>query len=204
MLDNAAAWAALQRLRRLAWGAPALAHQGSLLALLRTYLHRAALVAQALARPGQGDGSWPWFDAAARLPLPGGAARPLPGYVFLDPEPDYRGPGSDPLEDEVIAVFRELAGQQLTAAMRDTCLFYVRWEALKNHPAVQALALPDLYEPLIRFYERGGWFRMEHGDYIDLGGAMLGRGSPASYAQHPALASFDPAALDALDRAYNA
>lgn len=207
MLNEAAVRVALRRLRHLAWGYPEPARLPALRALLREYLRRAALVAQALEALGLGAVSWPWFDAAACLTQPGWKLRlvpdvatgTLPGYALLDSAPTYSGPGADPLEDEAISVFRELGGRQLTTYMRDTCLFYVRWEALKCHPAVRELGLPDLYEPLIRFYERGGWFRMEHGDYIDLGIIMVGKSSPASAAQYPALASLDTAALDKLD-----
>jgi len=205
-LDVTAARVALTRLRSIAWATnPDHHRQGAQLALLREYLYRAAQVALELGGTG-----WPWFDAAARLTLPihgmslvpDVTAGALPGYVFLDSESHYRGPGTDPLEDEVIAMGKGLNGRYLTSSMKSTCVFYVRWEALKNHPAVRGLALPDLYEPLIQFYERGGWFRMEHGDYIDLGGPMLGRGSPATYAQRPSLPSLDPAVLDQIDQDY--
>ena len=206
MLDIAAARAALARLRKITWATnPDHHRQGAQLALLREYLYRAAQVALEL-----GGTDWPWVDAAARLTLPvhGLSLMPdvtigtLPGYVFFDSESHYRGPGIDPLEDEVIAIDKGSSGRYLTPYMKSTCVFYVRWEALKNHPAVRGLALPDLYEPLIQFYERGGWFRMEHNDYIDLGGPMLGRGSPATYAQRPSLSSLDPVVLDQIDQDY--
>ena len=206
MLDIAAARAALARLRNITWATNSDHHrQGAQLALLCEYLYRAAQVTLEL-----GGTAWPWVDAAARLTLPvhGLSLMPdvtagtLPGYVFFDSKSNYREPGIDLLEDEVIAMDKELNGRYLTPYMKSTCIFYVRWEALKNHPAVRGLALPDLYEPLIQFYERGGWFRMEHNDYIDLGGPMLGRGSPATYAQRPSLSSLDPAVLDQIDQDY--
>ena len=201
MLDTAAVRAALTRLQKITRPPDSGPHYlGAQLALLREYLRRAGLVAQALGH----DGRWPWLDAAAQLtrignppPVPDVAAEALPGYTILEDNPLYPGPGLDPLEDEVLAMMKDVSGYY----ERRICLYYVRWEALKNRPAVRALALPDLYEPLILFYERGGWFRTEHGN-IDLTYMMLAPGSPADQVERLPLPSLAPTALDELDRAY--
>lgn len=217
-LDRPAVRAAIARVDNIQWGESDCHRLGAAQLLLREYLRRAGLVAEAVVQFRRYLLAWPWLDAAAWLvrtdedgskgpellrdvyapTLPGYT---LPGYVFLEDEPAYWGPGVDPLEDEVIALWQRLPAGHLTWHMRRTCFYYLRWEAIKHHPAVRALALPDLYEPLLLFYERGGWFRMEHGDYIDFGSIMTGKSTPAQAAQFSPL-SLDPATLDQLDQDY--
>ncbi|AMR29173.1 hypothetical protein A0257_20130 [Hymenobacter psoromatis] len=200
VLDFPAARAALVRINNIEWNQSD-DHErlGSQIALMQEYLHRAALVALEL-----GEVGWPWFDAATRLTLPvhglnlvpAAVDSTLPGYAHLD----YEQPRTDPLEEEVITLYKELDSRRLANRHIDsTCRFYVHWEALKNYPAVRALALPDLYEPLILFYERGGQFRMEQ-SYIDMLGVTISRGSPDQRAQSPSLSSLDPAVLDQIDQ----
>jgi|GEM_PF-1125863 len=216
-LDRPAVRAAIERVGNITWGQPDPHRLGAALALMREYLRRAGLVTEAVKQFRGDQGAWPWFDAAAWLAgkgenkgengnegqhaLSNVYAPTLPGYVFLESNPEYWGLGVDPLEDEVIALSQRLLAGHLTYHMRRTCFYYLRWEAIKHHPAVRDLDLTDLYEPLIVFYERGGWFRMEHGDYIDFASAMIGRGRPAQTAQLPPLA-LDRATLDELDRDY--
>ena len=212
-LDRPAVRAAIARVGHISWGEPDPHRLGAALALMREYLRRAGLVTAAVKQFRWWQVTWPWFDATAWLATTAedGSAGPellpdvdeytLPGYSLIDSDPAYWGPGVDPLEDEVIALSQRLQAGHLSFQMRHTCFYYLRWEAIKYHPAVQPLNLPDLYEPLIVLYERGGWFRMEHGDYIDLGGPMIGRGNPTQSAELLPLA-LDPAALDELDRAY--
>jgi hypothetical protein len=195
-MDQAAALAALDRVLRIEWRHDP-ARLGSHVALMKEYLRRAAAVAEALGLTAD----WPWFDAAARLTLPGVDRRRLPGRVFLDPEPQYDGPGADPLEDRVIAFNVRLNADPPAEGVyaRRTCLWYIRWAAVKGHPALAPLGLPDLYEPLIVLYERGGQFRLEHA-YIDLGDTMLAISFRNALALAP-LPSLDAQVLDRLDEA---
>ena len=194
MIDQPAALAAIDRVGKIEWRHDS-ARLGSHAALMREYLRRAAVCAEALGRTGD----WPWYDAAARLTLPGVDPRLLPGYVFLDPEPEYRGPGTDPQEDKIIALNRHMSGGQdrPTASMWNTCLWHIRWEAVRSHPALAPLGLPNLYEPLIVMYERGGWFRLEHA-YIDLGEMMIAI-SFRNALQRTPLPAEDGPGLDRLD-----
>ena len=194
MMDQPAALAAIDRVGKIEWRHDP-ARLGSQVALMREYLRRSALVAEALG----GTADWPWNDAAARLTLPGVDPRFLPGYALLDPEPEYRGPGTDPLEDRVLALSRRILGgaDHPTVYMRNTCLWDIRWEAVSSHPSLAPLDLPDLYEPLIVMYERGGWFRMEHG-YIDLGETMIAISFRQALHLTP-LPALDSQALDRLD-----
>jgi hypothetical protein len=47
------------------------------------------------------------------------------------------------------------------------CFSYIRWEAMKNDENIKKFNLPDLYEPLIIFFERGGFFKIDHGGFLD-------------------------------------
>ncbi|WP_223648956.1 hypothetical protein [Hymenobacter psoromatis] len=212
-LDRPAVRAAIARVGNIKWGESDYHRLGSAQALMREYLRRAGLVTEAVRQFRGYLLAWPWLDAAAWLAKTDedGSKGPelmrdvhaptLPGYSLLEDEPAYWGPGVDPLEDEVRALSQRLSAGHLTYYMRRTCFYYLRWEAIKNHPAVRALGLPDLYEPLIMLYERGGWFRMEHGDYIDFGSSMTGKSTPAQAAQFSSL-PLDPATLDQIDRDY--
>lgn len=201
MIDTAGALAAIDRVGRIEWR-PDPARLGSHAALMREYLRRSAVCAEALGRTAD----WPWYDATAQITLLGVDPRSLPGYVFLDPEPEYRGPGTDLLEDKVIALNSQMNGQMNTSGhvqdgyARKVCFWFIRWASVQSHPVLAALDLPDLYEPLIVFYERGGWFRPEQG-YLDLDGANVTMAGWRNAAQQPPLPSLDPQTLDRLDEA---
>ena len=65
-IDEAAAYAAIDRCWNIEWRENP-ARLESTIALVREYLRRSAVVAEAV-----GDTlNWPWFDAASRLTLPG-------------------------------------------------------------------------------------------------------------------------------------
>ena len=44
--------------------------------------------------------------------------------------------------------------------------FYLKWAILCDKEELAALKFCDLYEPLIKLFERGGTFRLHHGDII--------------------------------------
>lgn len=196
-IDQAAALAAIDRCWNIKWQRDP-ARLGSQAALMREYLRRSALVAEAVGETP----NWPWFDAAARLTLPGVDRRFLPAYVFLDADPPYERPGVDPVEDRVLALNRhmnEAPGDQGLYG-RTVCWWSIRWASVKSHPTLAVLNLPDLYDPLVTFFERGGWFKPEQG-YLDLDGDNLTLAGWQRAAQKPPLPSLDPAVLDALDQA---
>lgn len=197
-IDEAATLAAIERIGRIAWKRDP-DRLGSQEVLMREYLRRSAVVAVALGTTL----NWPWDDAAAYLRLPDIAPDLLPGYVFLDPEPKYAGPDADPLEGKIVELNGRVRrrGAPNGPYAWNNYLWYIRWEAVKNHPALQALNLPDLYDPLITFYERGGWFHVEQ-SYLDMDGYNLSFSSKycAEIAEKPPLV-ITPAALDEKDRA---
>ncbi len=203
-IDEAAALAAIERCEKIEWQFKP-EHLRSSLALMREYLRRAAVVAEVLGCPN----AWPWDDAASRLTLPGVDQRFLPAYVYLgaDQGLKYEKPAVNSLEDKVAALARHFSdlpsGPDRFSPnfyALHSCWWYIRWASVKNLPPVAALNSPDPYEPLIVLYERGGYFRVEHG-FIDFDPTgTLHPGSPAQWITREPLPSLAPAALDALDR----
>ncbi len=195
-IDKAAAYAAIDRCWNIEWRENP-ARLESTMALIREYLRRSAIAAEALGC----SGDWPWFDAAAWLTLPGVDRRYLPAYVFLDKVPQYEGAGVDPLEDRVIALnqhMNEASGRQGWYG-RHSCWWYIRWASVKNHPMLAPLNLPDLYEPLLVLYERGGSFHPHHGDVEFFPNRVVQIGIPARWVAREPLPSLDWAVLDELD-----
>ena len=75
----------------------------------------------------------------------------------------------------------------------------VRLAAMRDDPAITLPELPDPYEPLLAFYQRGGGFVTEHGG-VDTGSVTIPRKPPAVYIEKfKPLTDFSSAARDALD-----
>ena len=197
MIDEPAVLAAIDRCWNIEWRENP-ARLESTMALMREYLRRSAVVAEAVGETP----NWPWFDAAARLTLPGIDRRFLPAYVFLDAKPQYESLGVDPLEDRVIALnqhMNEGSGRQGWYG-HHSCWWYIRWASVKNHPALAPLNLLDLYEPLMVLYERGGSFHPHHGDINFFQNRVVQPVAPARWITREPLPSLDLAALDEIDR----
>ena len=190
-IDEAATLAAIERCRKITWQQDS-SRLGSQVALMREYLRRSAVIAETLGE----EKSWRWDDYTIRLLLPLSVRCSLPAYVFLDKEPRYERPGVDPLEDKIIALNNDMSESRFNTGLygRTVCWWYIRWASVKNHRSLVSMRLLDPYEPLIIFFERGGWFQREQG-YVDLNGANV---TLRTYQSLPPL-SLDPAALDALD-----
>lgn len=193
-IDEAAALTAIERCRQIPWQQD-VTRLGSQAALMREFLRRAGVLSETLA----GNTLWRWDDFTPLLPLPGIDRAFLPGWTFLDHygEPQYHGPGLDLLEENVVALQNHLYKSGFYGGYygEHACGWFLRWASVKNLPSVASLDLPDPYEPLVLFYERGGWFQREQG-YLDLNGVNV---SLSTYKNRPPLPSLDPASLDALD-----
>lgn len=108
--------------------------QPSHAALVREYLRRMALWAEAL----RCEGEWPFFDVAAVIE--GGRTT---GAI----DPDLQ--------------FAPLPG--LGGAFRAALAAAVHFAEIAERPEARMHGLPDPYEPLIRLFERGGTMATEHG-----------------------------------------
>ncbi|WP_144121454.1 hypothetical protein [Catellatospora sichuanensis] len=119
---------------------------------------------------------WPFFDVAQ----------------LIDP-----GTRADPeLVREVCAQAAERGANHLD---RRLCEYALHFAALPDPPA----GLPDPFAPLIELYERGGQFHQEAG-LIYFGPMGVKLGSMADHLAAEPLPGTDPAALDAVDAAWQA
>ncbi|MDI1460613.1 hypothetical protein QEZ54_06525 [Catellatospora sp. KI3] len=78
------------------------------------------------------------------------------------------------------------------------CLYALRWYTLRALPEVVLPDLPDPYEPLLAFFERGGDFTLITG-HVDVGLALVPRWDVSRYLAAEPEADLDPATLDKLD-----
>ncbi|MFD0279456.1 hypothetical protein ACFVHB_36955 [Kitasatospora sp. NPDC127111] len=166
--------ATADRIRAIEWRAfeRADAHVFSRAALLEEYFRRAALWLDAHGEPAW----WPFFDLAAVV-APSVRADPaliaeVEGFI-----------------DEHVANPHVLTGS--VAA--------VHWAALREARGVRLDDPPDPFEPLIRFYERGGIaFRLENG-FVDLGVVMVPRGNWRQHLAPTPVVELDDRVLDTVD-----
>jgi hypothetical protein len=94
----------------------------------------------------------------------------------------------------------DLVARPLAPDVRATLPWMLRWAA---HPPGSIAGLPDPYEPLLLFYERGGGFTIEQG-MLDVDGTRLPIRDRGAYLRATPFTDLDPAALDALDAAARA
>ncbi|MFH8515218.1 hypothetical protein ACH4CE_08890 [Streptomyces gelaticus] len=165
--------ALLERLRAADWSGDwdhAFEHAQSRRLLMHEYLRRAALWAQACGA----ESEWPFFDVTQ--------------YV----DKDFQLPPE--LAAELDACLKKVA-----YGARKTCGAAVRLAALRARGDIALPDLPDLYEPLVLFYERGGEFVQDGAGFLDLTGVSVKpRGLRNHLADLPFL-TFDERTLDALD-----
>ncbi|WP_051696492.1 hypothetical protein [Streptomyces sp. NRRL S-244] len=176
MTDRAPS-AMLERLRAVEWTGDwddAVAHVRSRRVLMREYLRRAGMWAQAYSA----ESAWPFFDAA--------------DYV----DPDFT------LSPEIAKELREFLGQMTRDdSIKRTCAGAVRMAGLSAQNPSAGGDLPELYEPLVLFYERGGEFLRDNAGFLDLTGVLLRPGTLRGHLGTPHLSSLGGAMLDALDAA---
>lgn len=149
----------------------AFGHVTSRRILLREYMRRAALWAQACSA----EKEWPFFDATQHLtPKP----HLSPGFaeelrIALSPVPND--------------------------AVKRTCAGAVHLAELRRQAPEAVPDLPDLYEPLILFYERGGEFVRDNAGFLDLTGVLFRPGTLKGHLGTPPLETLSSIALDAVD-----
>ncbi|MEO3751587.1 hypothetical protein [Streptomyces sp. B6B3] len=161
----------LERLRVIVWNDwdQAFGHRRSRALLMREYLRRAACWARAYGA----ERVWPFFDIVE----------------YIDPTVQ--------VDDDVLAELDELSSHMGTLYVRTTCQAAVRWAALREKTEPQPSDLPDLYEPLLLMYERGGGFYIE--EFIELNGIAIRRGNVETNLAATPFLTLAPATLDAMD-----
>ena len=97
--------------------------------------------------------------------------------------------------------------QQTLRTLGDTSVYErmllthaLNWAAIANYDAVLRYDLPDLYEPILWFYERGGWLRKNDQKQVwDVGGVEGRLDRAFTYINNEEV-PLDAATLDAIDR----
>lgn len=152
-VTDRASSALLERLRAVQWTGDwddAVAHVMSRRVLMREYLRRAGVWARACSA----ETAWPFFDAT--------------NYLNSD---FALSPGT---EDSLRDFLVQLTGDD---AIKRTCAGAVHLAEIRTQSTGIGASLPDLYEPLILFYERGGEFLRDNAGFIDLAGALMHPGT---------------------------
>jgi hypothetical protein len=146
-------------------------HAASRSRLMREYLRRAALWADALGGPE----SWPVFDVAARV------------------DPSVRA------DAEVVKQLDEFLEDHVPGTTtRAACRAALHWAALRDASQTPLVDLDDPFEPLIMLFERGGGFFVEKG-VIDFLFIPVRVGRWQDHVSAEPIVQLDPVALDALD-----
>ncbi|MFF5706802.1 hypothetical protein ACFY7H_30595 [Streptomyces sp. NPDC012794] len=173
MTDRTAS-AVLHRLSAVGWMSDwdfAFGHAKSRRVLFREYLRRAALWSQAYAA----EEAWPFFDVTP--------------YV----DPDFR------LSAEIASELAEFLLRLPNGEVRNTCSGAVRLAELRAQNPDGFSGLPDLYEPLVLFYERGGEFARDNSGALDLTGVRFRLSALTAYLGNPPVTLLGDTVLDALD-----
>ncbi|GGP35291.1 hypothetical protein [Streptomyces sindenensis] len=165
----------LNRLRRIEWDADwddAYFHVISRQLLMREYMRRAALWAEFYSA----EEAWPFFDitnyAAPELKLPQSLSRDL----------------------------NEFLRTRMVGLVMTTCAGAVRLAELRaQDPATGEPNLPELYEPLLVMYERGGDFMRDNSGALDLTGVSFRPGTMQDYLGDTPIVTVRASVLDALD-----
>jgi hypothetical protein len=163
----------LDRLRAITWDddfSVSLAHARSRAVLMREYLRRAALWAQAY----DATADWPFFDLARYV---------APDFV-LDPA--------------ISAEMEEYINRDVgTPSIQTVCRGAVRWAAVRADATAGLPDLPDMYEPLLLMFERGGGYAI--GQFIDLQGVAIPQGNLEQNLSATPFLSLANSTLDALE-----
>ncbi|EPY11656.1 hypothetical protein SAMN04488689_107158 [Paenibacillus sp. cl6col] len=71
------------------------------------------------------------------------------------------------LEDIIAGIFFESGRPNLLC--KTICLRYLEWVSLVEEGKIISDEYQDIYEPLIKYFERGGTLRLDQGIYLDYG-----------------------------------
>ncbi|MEM6281157.1 MAG: hypothetical protein AAF787_03110 [Chloroflexota bacterium] len=164
----------LNRILGLDWQGGDPSRQRSQLALFNEYLRRCALWSHALN----------WNTAHP-------VASDFPGHIL----PDVR---ATPVNATLMQQTLRTLGK--TSVYERMLLTHIlNWSAIADSATVRAFGLPDLYEPVLLFYERGGWLNKSarEGEW-EISGVIDRIDRASAYHDLPPL-DIDEALLDELD-----
>lgn len=162
-----------RRLERVSWRVDT-SHLRSNVTLMREYLRRAALWAEELGCTE----AWPFADFT-----------------------DYIAPAQSPPKESFERLENKLAAVSINLWMKKTCLWALKWASLDEAVRRSWADLPDPFEPLLLFYERGGRFYQEHGYiYVEHVGIPAGVKGWQAFVRFEPVVSLDSETLDRLDK----
>lgn len=69
--------------------------------------------------------------------------------------------GEQEVSEPVVVEITSFLSEYVNIYATYTSIWYVRWSGVKNRKEVAQFNLPEPYEPLIVFFELGGWLRKE-------------------------------------------
>ncbi|MFE2246676.1 hypothetical protein [Streptomyces lavendulae] len=173
-MNDRAASAVLERLRAVEWQGDwdfAFERVKSRRVLFREYLRRVAVWSRACSA----ERDWSFTDVTAHL------------------DPEFRM--SPAAEAELAEFVRRLPNGEVGR----TCSGAVRLAELRARNPEAYTGLPNLYEPLVRFYERGGEFGRDDAGFIDLTGVRFRPGALTALLGNPPVTALGDASLDPLD-----
>lgn len=157
------------RILRINWESD-FEHVRSRVALMREYLRRSALWADVLGAAG-----WPFFDPALVIAPRIRADKALISRVAEDSEISHQ-----------------------FMVVGDTCQWALHMAAVRAS-GVHLPSLPDMFEPLIRMYEKWGGFTLSSTGTVDVDGAGVHRGTMPQHLSGEPRAQLDATYLDGLD-----
>ncbi len=165
----------LNRILSLEWQGGDLSRQTSQLALFGEYLRR--------------FGRWchrlEWWEAHP-------VASDLPGQLVTD---DQAAPVNTTLMQQTLRTLGETTVYERMLLTR-----VLNWAAIADDETVLRYQLPDPYEPLLMFFERGGWLDKAQGDSAwKVSGRVERLNKAWTYHDLDAVPLDDPAYFNALD-----
>lgn len=114
---------------------------------IREWLRRMALWAKAL----NATQKWPFLNIADEIFGEQEISEPVIIEIF----------GQKEVTESFLAEITLFLSEHVNTYTNITCIWYLRWSGVKYQKEVIQFNLPDPYEPLIVFFELGGWLRKE-------------------------------------------
>ncbi|WP_298914721.1 hypothetical protein [uncultured Nostoc sp.] len=139
---------AIQRLKQVKWFNDSYDYnQETCKLLVREWLRRMALWGKAL----NATQKWPFISIVDEIFGEREISEPVIIEIF----------GEQEISESVLAEITVFLRDRVNIYTTIASLWYIRWSGVKNQREVTQFNLPAPYEPLIVFFELGGWLRKE-------------------------------------------